>query len=339
MSVPSNIEVKRIVFPKAHELAFMTETWDPANLEDDQLMMRTRYSLISPGTELAMFTATHIDIDNPDNRWAKLPFYPGYASVGEVIAVGSAVEGIRTGDVVLASGRHASHDIIRCSRDSVCRLPERIDPVHALFACLAEIALTALIHTRYRVGTNVVVLGLGLIGNLAAQLYALQGAESIGADLSDERIKIAESTGFIHAIRSGEPAELRTRIREITGGSDPEIVVEATGAPQLIHTALELVRPHGQVVLLGSPRGTVELNAYRDVHRKGVSLIGAHGSVKGFDGLPASWELTRYALRLIEGRCLAVDPLITHILPAAEARKGYELLLGRQALGVVLDWR
>jgi threonine dehydrogenase-like Zn-dependent dehydrogenase len=181
---------------------------------------------------------------------------------------------------------------------------------------------------------------MGLIGNLAAQLYALQGAHPIGIDVDTERLSIANATNIANTVLSGETVDLGVAIKAWTGGAAPDIVVEATGNPQLVNTALDVVRTHGQVILLGSPRGKAEIDIYRHIHKKAVHLIGAHDNVKGIDGLPTSAELLRYTLRLIASGSLIVEPLITHVLPADQALQGYELLLNKKegALGVILDW-
>jgi 2-desacetyl-2-hydroxyethyl bacteriochlorophyllide A dehydrogenase len=332
----------RLVFPKAYQCEFEAADWSPHVVPDDSILIRTAYSLISPGTELAFYTGTHIDLENPHNKWAKLPFYPGYASIGEVVGVGRSVHQVQVGDNVLALGHHADYDLIPYSEEYVLPLPESIDPRHALFARLAEISSSAMVQSaRFNPGYHVVVIGMGLIGNLAAQLYSLHGARVIGVDVVDQRLATAKASNIAHTIRSGPDVDLSAQVEQITGGNLPDIVVEATGNPTLVNVALALVRRRGQVILLGSPRGTAEIDIYRHIHSKAVSLIGAHGNVKGIDGLPSSAELLRHSLDLIAKRQLSIEPLISHQLPADEAARAYDMLLHRkeEALGVILDWR
>ncbi len=331
---------RKVVIKQAYSCEYETTEWTPSDIPEGHILIRTEYSLISPGTELAFYTGTHIDLNNPSNRWAKFPFYPGYASVGEVIAIGDKINQVQVGQKVLALGHHASYDVIYYSDDYIVPLPDHVDPKHALFARLAEISSSALIQSKFSAGIHVAIIGMGLIGNLAAQLYTLQGAHTIGIDVDEERLSIAKATNVTSTILSGEFIDVSAAIKELTGGGEPDIVVEATGSPALVNTALEAVRSHGQVILLGSPRGTAEIDIYRHIHKKAVSLIGAHGSIKGIDGLPSTAQLLRYVLKLISNGSLIINPLITHILPADQAERGYQLLLNKNegALGVILDW-
>ncbi|SDW17076.1 zinc-binding alcohol dehydrogenase [Paenibacillus sp. CF384] len=333
----TQIGVTKLVFPRPYALEYEEEELDLAAVDEDQVVVKTTYSLISPGTELALYTGTHIDIDNPRNRFAKFPFYPGYAAVGEVVVAGSR-SGFEVGDHVFTAGHHASYGVFGATDEEIVKLSDGVDLKLALFARIAEISMTSVLQSRIREGDYVAVLGMGLVGNLAAQLYAGHGAIPIGVDVVAERLELARRTNVQHVVQSGP--DLREAIHQFTGGKDPDIVVEATGVPALVNSALELCRVHGQVILLGSTRGLVTMNVYDHIHRKGVSLIGAHASIKDIDGLPSSGALYREMLQLIETGDLIVEPFITHQLPSSQAKQGYELLLNSkdQALGVLLDW-
>ncbi|WP_308639629.1 zinc-dependent alcohol dehydrogenase [Paenibacillus silvisoli] len=335
------MRVTKLVFPEPFTVREELGVLEPALGERD-VLVETQYSLISPGTELALYTGTHVDLPNPTNRFAKFPFYPGYAAVGEVVAAGAA-SGFRPGDRVFTAGHHASHEVIvDASDEQIVGLSDGLRSELALFGRIAEISMTSVLLSRVREGDYVAVLGMGLVGNLAAQLFARKGAIPIGIDVVPERLELAKRTGLAHVVQSGgDAAQLREEVRAITGGKDPDIVVEASGAPELVITALTLCRQLGQVILLGSTRGLVTLNVYDLIHRKGVSLTGAHAMHKGVEGLPTSGELYREVLAMIETGALCVEPFITHRLPRTEAKQGYELLLNNKdrACGVILDWR
>ena len=117
------------------------------------------------------------------------------------------------------------------------------------------------------------------------------------------------------------------------------IVVEATGNPEVASQALQVASQMGQVILLGSPRGSAEIDLYFGLHKKGVSLIGAHAS-RQVDatqyGDDDSYEIM---LEFIADKRLKVDPLLSHKLPASQAKQGYQGLLNSQPnyLGVLLD--
>ena len=106
-----------------------------------EVLVENVYSLISPGTELAMFTKTHIGFPDPDFRYAKYPFRPGYAAVGRVLEVGSGVKGVSEGTMLYTRGRHASHAILKV--DETVSVPDGMPLEHVPFAALAHIALTS----------------------------------------------------------------------------------------------------------------------------------------------------------------------------------------------------
>jgi 2-desacetyl-2-hydroxyethyl bacteriochlorophyllide A dehydrogenase len=334
----SQVESRRIVFPGPFQVEYEHSTIEA--LASDEVLIQTEYSLISPGTELALYTGTHVDLPNPNNKFAKFPFYPGYASVGIVTAVGSGVNAVRQGDRVFAQGHHFSHDVLTYSEENIIKLPDVISSQHATFSRLVEISMTSLILSRYKEGDCVVVIGMGMIGNFAAQLFGIKGARVIGVDVIEKRLETARACGIECTVHSGPGVDIRDEIRKLNGGKDADIVVEATGVPTLVNLALQVVRMHGQVILLGSTRGKVEMNVYADIHKNGVSLIGAHGRVKGVDGLPTLSELMRYSLKLIEKGSIVTEPLLTHIICPEEAKTAYDMLLNQKenALGVLIDW-
>jgi threonine dehydrogenase-like Zn-dependent dehydrogenase len=180
-------------------------------------------------------------------------------------------------------------------------------------------------------------LGAGLIGNLAAQHYGVAGAQVVAVETNAARLEIAQKCG-LNAVLGGEGVD--KRLREALGG-EPDIVVEATGVAALVNAALEMVRRRGRVVLLGSPRGLTEINAYKYIHSNGVIMTGAHEGLQGTCGLPTRRELTELSLSLIASQEIQVAPLLTHILPAAHVQKAYEMLIHEQntTVGVVLDWQ
>ena len=122
------------------------------------------------------------------------------------------------------------------------------------------------------------------------------------------------------------------------------MVIEATGAPEPINAALKMAAPAGRVVLLASTRGETQVNFYRDVHKKGLSVLGAHnGARPPLESRPGVWTWQEDAgavLELLRYGRLEVAHLITHRLPGSEASAAYELLKQWDPglLGVVLQW-
>ena len=333
------MKAKRLVFPS--KLRVEVETFDlPDSLKPGEVMVENLYGLISPGTELAMFTETHVGFPIPDFRYAKFPFRPGYAAVGRVVSVGEGVENLRVGDTVFTRGLHASHAVVSTSR-GVSKVPEGVPTERVPFTALAVIAFTSVRLSEARFGCNVAVFGQGLVGNLAAQLMRCAGARQvIGIDTVPERLEIAAKCGVDIQINPARE-NLSEKIREHTNGAGCQLVVEATGNPEVAPQALKIAAQMGKVILLGSPRGSAQIDLYFDLHRTGVSLIGAHASRQTDATQYGDPEPNELMLEFIIKERLAIAPLITHISPASKAQAAYTGLLNEKDryLGILLDLR
>ena len=330
---------RSLYFTKPGKVSLKTEKIPM--LEEGECLIRHKFSLISPGTELALLTKSHVGFSDPDIQWARYPILPGYAAVGTVIT-SLAGDQLRVGDNIMYHGSHSSHGILRPSNGCWIRSDNGSDEAR-LFARFAQISSTVPYLASAKKG-NVLVLGAGIIGNFCAQLFLLEGQrEVIIADLSERRLNIACECGIKNSINTRECDPIKG-IKTICQGKGVDIVVEATGVPELVSRSLELVNPLGSVYLLGSPRGEVILNAYKYIHRKGLSLIGAHESV------PASMEkqgLDIYKLRKLEEMASLIDSgklktqaMLTHRIRPEDAQDAYHNLLHNrdEYFGVIIDW-
>jgi 2-desacetyl-2-hydroxyethyl bacteriochlorophyllide A dehydrogenase len=336
-------QTKRLLFPDVGQVVW-EEFLLPAAPAPYEIVVEADTSLVSVGTELALYTGSHIGFSLPNPPFPMMPQRPGYALVGRVLARGEAVQGIHPGQRVLAEAPHGKHAVLDVRHASVTPLPEEVDDAQAALARMAYIALTAARVAPIHLGQAVAIYGLGLVGQLAAQLCRLHGANPvIGIDRLPERLAIAQAQG-IKTIAADQVDVPRT-VSELNHGRAPDVVVEATGSPDVASLALDLVAPGGRVVLLGSTRGRVDLDVYSLIHRKGVRLLGAHESVQQMPGHPAARQskpdTMRFLIDLFAQGALSSRGLITHTLPAGQALPIYDALAAHpQAyLGVLLDWR
>jgi len=340
---------KRIRIPRQHEVHIEDFEIDDGALQGTEILLGTHYTLISPGTELAIYTALDEDVYK-SGSWCSYPFSPGYISVGEVIKTGQHVSKISGGGAVFTYSNHASIARVDPTRTICLKLPADIDEKDSLFARMATIAMTALRVSDGELGDNVAVLGLGVVGNMAAQLFTLAGMNVIGIDLIDERLKIAKKCGMRYAVNPSKE-DVREKVMELTGGEGCEVTVEAIGNPRTIETCCQITKALGEVVLLGSPRGeyatdlTKILNYVHLWPRGCLTFKGAHEwrfPIHQVEGSKHSIERnTRIALRLISEGKLKVRDLVTHIVKPEEIKEAYEGLLNKkdEYLGVILDWR
>ncbi len=333
------MDAQKVVFTGANEVELQGFDFDVTALAPHEVAIKPHYTLISPGTELACLTGIESSV--------RLPFTPGYAGCGEVIATGAEVRGHAPGDLVFSYTPHASH--VKAGA-LVARVPEGLDLRLAVFARMAAVSITALRVSDAELGDRVAVWGLGLVGNLAAQLFTLAGCDVIGIDLSPRRRELAKQCGVRHVLDGAQ--DVVAAVRDLTGGEMCSTVVEATGAPAVGARAAEVAGKLGEVILVGSPRGeytgdiTALLNQIHLWQNGCVTFKGAHEwryRIPRDPGGHTKHSLERNVdilLALIaEGR-LQVEPLLTHVLPPSECGAAYAGLRDRkdEYLGVVFDW-
>lgn len=312
-----------------------------------QVLIATEASGISPGTELAIYTGIHQWLNDPTNTWAKFPFRPGYSAIGRVIAVGADVTRFKEGDRVIWPGRHESHALVQVNSENADIWPinNSVSADEAALLSLARFPLTALAQSRTLLGQSVVVLGLGLIGQITTRLYNASGAfPLIGVDSVPGRRAWAEATHGVHTIdpTAGDALEAA---RALLDGQRPDIVVDATGVPAALQDALKLVADGGQVVLVGSPRGVIQqFDSYWDLHGRSVTVTGAHGSAIGINARDKFPFTRRRGLPLLvhflESGKLRLSDLVTHAVDGREADKMYRGLIDQrnEFLGIALRW-
>ena len=304
------------------------------------------HSAISVGTEsYVLATATY-----------PRPYIPGYAPIGRVVEVGArAAARFAPGErisyfqpraprsVVQGSpctlqncGGHQSPAIIDvdparrdllASNTYCVTVPEGLSTERAAFGGISSISSLGVTLAAPRVGDRALVIGQGMIGQLAAQHLKLRGAEVAVADLHRMRLELALRCGIDHAIDAG-----RENVVEVVRALWPDgadIVADATGSYRVVEDAVGALRREGTVLFLAWYKGA------------GFNLERFHGTVfracfpwtlKG-DHVLASW-------RLLESGALCVDHLHTHSFPVADAQQAYDLIYRapQEYVGITLDW-
>lgn len=316
----------------------------PESLSSSGAIVRSEVSLISPGTELALFSGTHIGFKDPEITWARYPINPGYATVGIVEKVGSAGGGgslPSVGDRILHYKPHADLVALDAAKDFWLPLPQAVKSTDALFLRFGQIASTAVEASRAQ--GDALVLGAGIVGNLCAQLLRERARRPVLiADLSSERLGLAERCGLRATIDSSR-APLAEAVGAATQSRGVNTIVEATGVPALVPEALRAVNRGGEVILLGSTRGTVDLDVYKLVHRKATSLVGAHETrypERAPAGAPSHESFARDVLERILSGSVVVSPFVTDTVGPEDFESAYRMLLDDAAhhVGVVVVW-
>lgn len=341
------------------------------------VLVRPLRSLISSGTETASLhtgSLASVAAGNPsqvkkvldlmtvagpartiEEVRAKLKDYAvlGYSGAGVVAAVGDGVRDLEVGTRVAYGGEGTGHgEYIVTGRNLVARIPDAVDDEQASFSTLGAIAMNAVRTAEIDLGDRVAVVGLGLVGQLTAQLARLRGARVIALDIQKERIALAERLGAERGVAGSDAAP--QQVRELTEGlgADCVIVCAAAKSDVPMRQALGMLRDRGRVVVVGAVEMHYPwLEAYLKEARVLMARAYGPGSYdaayerKGQDyPLPyVRWTENRNQeefLRLVGTGQVDVRPLITHRFPLDEAAKAYETIMtpGSGSLAVVLQY-
>jgi len=218
---------------------------------DQHVLVQTVYSGVSNGTERLMLMANH----------AK-PISLGYSACGIVREVGAGVEHLRPGDRVACYGapyvRHAEYMLV--PKHLTVLVPDDVDMKEAAFVGLGAIAIHSLRQAKLQFGESAIIVGLGILGQIMAQIASTAAYETIVYDLQEERCKLFESLSQGKSARSLD--ELRELVLQSTGGKGVDAVLLAANGKNtgLIDNALDHIRDRGRVVIVGD----LEMNFSRD---------------------------------------------------------------------------
>jgi len=306
-----------------------------------EILVRTKRTLISTGTESIVFTrnfapGTHFD------QWVSYPFRPGYLHCGVIEAVGEGVTTWKAGDRVATRGNHASHVII--SATEAWAVPDNVSDEAAAWMGIGRITQIGVRAAEHRLGDAVVVIGLGLLGQLVVQYAALCGArEIIAIDSCRARLDLLQLNIPVHRLAC-KVGDALSEVRKIIGGAGADVVYDVTGHHAVLSAALPLARDFGRLVLLGDTGQPNLQTLTPDVITRGVSIVGAH------DGHPPSlpqrdnaWtgsRINELFLRYVSRGQIGVQHLTTHRFRPDQAAKAYEMLQTDRdsAMAVFFEW-
>ncbi len=336
----STITRKAIIFTGKQAMEIREE--QIPHPDKDNVLIEVTRSLISTGTEMTIFMRNFAPDTHWDN-WIKYPFYPGYLVAGIVTEVGPEVKDIKVGDRVASRQSHASH-VIKAERD-VLKIPEGVTEDDAVWAGLGKIVQVGVRTAAHVLGDTVVIIGLGLLGQLVVQYVKLMGAgEIIAVDMSEKRLAMAKAHGATATIQSGV-AEAKAEILKITGGRGADVVYDVTGFPPVFTIALQLARKSGTIVVLGDAGSPGEQRLGPEIITKGLRIVGSHDDIPPHyvtDGVRWSGrQIYELFLTYLARKQIVLKDLITHRFKPGDAAKAYELLQKDRmnVMAVMLDWK
>jgi predicted dehydrogenase/threonine dehydrogenase-like Zn-dependent dehydrogenase len=187
------------------------------------------------------------------------PLPLGYCNVGKVISIGKGVTDFVVGDRVASNGNHA--EFVCVPKNLVANIPDNVTDEEAAFTVIGSIGLQGIRLLNPQLGETIVVIGLGLIGLVAAELLKANGCRVIGIDFDQQKVDIAIQKGII-GINPAKGIDPVKYVQEITNtiGADGVLITASTKSDDVIHQAAEMSRKRGRVILVG----VIGLNMRRD---------------------------------------------------------------------------
>ncbi len=282
--------------------------------------------------------------------FAKLdsPIPLGYSLAGQVASAGGEAGGYQVGDRVACAGaaiaNHAEYNAV--PKNLMVRIPEGVSDEDASFVTLGAIALQGVRVAQPTLGERVVVMGLGLIGQLTVQLLRANGCRVLGYDPNPARASLALEMGADVAISDG----LAEAVAGFTEGhgADAVIVTASAKSNVPVNVAGEISRLKGRVVLVGLVGMDIDREAYfkRELDLR-LSMSygpGRYDPVYESDGHDYPLAYVRWTeqrnmqafLELIAAGRVTPSKLVTHRFPIAEAKQAYALMEGKEPYLAIL---
>lgn len=321
---PNRVEVQEITLPE---------------MSAEDLVVSVEYSSISIGTERwCLMGKLHEPGQPPPTPF---PYVPGYQAAGVVVEVGEKVTDFAPGDRVFSQGTRlvdgavgagwGGHSRFHVTHQAnVHKLPDAVSTHEASGLVLAQVGYNGARRPWLNQGDAVLVIGDGLVGQYAAQVFRHRGAHVILSGHHPYRLALAARYSADEVVNSRE-VDITAYIRARHPNGVP-VVAESASKNELIRTAINLLGYDGQLVLLGYyPEGECMI----DIHWIRLCETTVH--------CPNSIEYTRMknTLDLLAQGAMHVRELVTHTIPYQEAPLAYQMILEKASdfLGVVLKWQ
>ncbi|MEJ2730267.1 MAG: zinc-binding alcohol dehydrogenase [Deltaproteobacteria bacterium] len=336
-----------VIFEKPYAVVLQTESFgEPAAGE---VLVKTKFSAISPGSELLVYRGEfppRLPVDGEIKALSEPFQYPikyGYISVGEVVAVSSAVSKAWRDRPVFCFHPHESHYV--ASLNDIIPIPEGIDPVEALFLPNTETAVNFIMDGRPVIGERAVIFGQGVVGLLTTALLAKFPLDKL---VTLDRYEIRRRASMVmgaHDSLDPESASLESDLAELlktdSAKGAADLIYELSGNPEALNQAVAIAG-FGARVVIGSWYGTKQarLNLGGQFHRSRIRLISSQVSsiAPEFSGrwtknrrMETAWEMIRK---------IRPAQFITHQFPVRRIREAYELLdkTPQKAIQVVITY-
>ena len=307
--------------PDKRRQKVLVHDWpEPEGPTGNEVKTETIYSGITNGTERNQLIG-----GNYAPKDEQLPTGGnGYQNVGRVIEVGPDVNELQVGDVLYMSAVHAEYAVM-AEDDLLIKLPGSVDRTEAALFGMTSVAMRTCRNTELKMGERVLIVGAGIIGQVAAQIAAVMGARATLCDINPNRLEIARQIGAAETVLdvSGDGWE--------KGVADEtfDAVIDFAGVPGMEDQFISAVRQRGRVIFIagrGKVTYTFNLGQGREIRLKQNS----HFDRDDLQNL----------CRLVDRGLVKIAPLIRDIVPVSEAKRIYDTLRDNpnELLGTVFVW-
>ena len=313
------------------------ETPDPG---PGQIGIKTVYSGVSQGTERWSLTGRYGHYDHDYSQY--YPCSPGYQAAGVVDVVGDDVDRFEVGDHAFTMGTHftdpdypypgpnqASHSgYLVVDADQAWKVSPSVDLAAASLFHMAGVSRHGVRLTEIGPTDFVVVIGLGMIGQMSAQAARRAGARVIASDLLQRRVELAAAHSADRAVNPNTE-NLQDVVRaESPRGAD--VVIDTTGISSMFGDCLELVKHEGKIAMQGYYPDPIEID-FHATHLRRPTVT-----------FPCGWddEFNDDLARDMADGNITIEPLITHRYHYTDAAEAYQLVLDHpeESLGMVFSW-
>jgi len=277
----------------------------------------------------------------------------GYSSSGIVLEVGKNITDIAVGDRVACAGAgYANHaEVVSVPRNLLCKIPDNVEFQEAAFTTLGAIAMQGIRRAQVQFGDIVVVIGLGLLGQIACQILKSAGAHVIGIDLMKERVELAKELSADICFLAGKDAVDKV-IKYTDGiGADSIIIYAATSSNEPVKQAMQMARKKGRVVVVGAVG--MELDRSPFYEKELDFLISCSYGPGRYDPLYEEkgvdypigyvrWTENRNMqefLKMLAEKKVNVKRLIDYVFSIEDAKKAYETLKEKKPIGVLFKYK
>lgn len=178
------------------------------------------------------------------------PLPLGYCNVGKVIAVGKGVEEFKVGDRVASNGNHAEY--VSVPKNLAAKIPDAVSDEEAAFTVIGAIGLQGIRLVNPTFGETIVVVGLGLIGLITAQMLLANGCNVIGFDFDTSKVELAKQFG-VNAVNPGDGIDQVKYVLELTQGhgADGVVITASSKSNEIISQSAKMSRKRGRIILVG----------------------------------------------------------------------------------------